>query len=635
LAHILRPPRYQFTLKRKAELVGLYDTFGELPKEKRVKRRRQVLAAAGSNADASIIADWRRQLAVNEGSPSKKPQTAKRMKGGGRKPLLTAEQELEIFKWFEALRSKKRRVGVTMIRLHARKKFGIPATAKWADGWLNRHGITVRRVTTNKEVSTPRMKELLYYFRNKHMDQFQGMSDLLLFNMDETRVNFDMPDNYTLEKKGTKQVEIATTKHELDRVGLALCVDRAGGIVYALVMYKCGEDKKGTRTNKLTFTPVIIPGEDGAEDITVNLWVTHNRKAWLTGQLMIKWLIEIYQPHVEANCQKATEKSERLTENGEVVKRMYTLADSLLIMDNCSTHTSDEVIEALNATTLPHLYLPTNTTPILQPCDQNINQIFKLAVRDSWDKWFSEEGCHKFTVHGNLRKASEADVNKWIAQGIQAITTNIIQQSWLRSCATAKFQHTLLVQIPQRPWLLIKSFLNIKANVKNAPGPAPDVELKDMNVLCAQRHKYQNYKFPERIKRKKKPEKKKRKKKRQTMPEKVEVREGEEEKEGDKAKKGKRKKGQKRKRAEGTAEDTAVQVGRAKNQKDGEAAIPFTSMTTIQLYVACVRAGLATGGKKADRVERLTRLAEGEELLRSQGMPTGRASGAASARNMR
>lgn len=57
------------------------------------------------------------------------------------------------------------------------------------------------------------------------------------------------------------------------------------------------------------------------------------------------------------------------------------LNKGLLIVDNHKVHTYDKLIDDLKKISYEILYLPPNTTDLLQPLDLSINRIYKKNIK--------------------------------------------------------------------------------------------------------------------------------------------------------------------------------------------------------------------------------------------------------------
>jgi len=121
-----------------------------------------------------------------------------------------------------------------------------------------------------------------------------------------------------------------------------------------------------------------------------------NSKAWVTRQCFIEWIHEVFAPSVKKYLQ----------ENNLPLK-------CLLLMDNAPAHPpglADELMEELDIITVK--FLPLNTSPLIQPTDQQVISNFKkpytkalfqrcfavtsdteLTLRDFWKHHFNILHC--------------------------------------------------------------------------------------------------------------------------------------------------------------------------------------------------------------------------------------------------
>jgi len=121
-----------------------------------------------------------------------------------------------------------------------------------------------------------------------------------------------------------------------------------------------------------------------------------NSKTWVIRQCFIEWIHEVFAPSVKKYLQ----------ENNLLLK-------CLLVMDNAPAHIpglADELMEELDFITVT--FLPPNTTPVIQPMDQQVISNFKklytkaifqrcfevtsdteLTLRDFWKHHFNILHC--------------------------------------------------------------------------------------------------------------------------------------------------------------------------------------------------------------------------------------------------
>ena len=383
--------------------------------------------------DYSTVSHYRQTVSTHDSRSKKErePLTARRLRGGGRPTKLSNEQEIEIDAWITAQRKERLRVTEKRVQQYVREKYGVPASNHWMQGFMQRRDWSMRLRTTDKEVNTDKVRSWATQFRNKVSSMFSMKSHALIFNMDETPLYLDAPGNRTLEKKGAKSVEIASTKHEKQRFTAVLCVSCSGAIVDTLVIHRSTDKKRKRKVNNLFRHTILVHGKQ------VTLWVSYSPKAYMNQVIMEKWISDIYKEH--------------LTLSG------HDPQDSLLFMDNMGAHDTEGIENACRTHQLPTCLLPPNCTPLLQPLDHSINSMLKQGYEEEWCTWHREVGRKRLTKHGNVKKPTESDLNRWVATALQRITPELVRKCW---------RHTLLLppnllRLPTVVWDRIVSFLSI------------------------------------------------------------------------------------------------------------------------------------------------------------------------------
>jgi hypothetical protein len=356
-------------------------------------------------------------LAAAAGEPpgkKRRPLAAKRLSGAGRKPALTAEQERWLRDWVLSLRRCDHHFAVAEIhiQLAARAKFGIAAGDKWVQGFMRRSDFSMRLRTTCKDVTNQAMQEVAFHWRNKFAPVFQSKHPHLLLNLDETSMYLDAPSNRTVDVVGAETIEIGTTHHYKSRLAVLLCIDYQGRMLTPLVVYPCNEKKKLVKTHQ--FFPKTIILKTGKP---FQLLVTYARKAWLNSVIMAKWLAEVYHPHLLSTGQDIT--------------------NSILFMDNCSAHKTEECLSFFDRTGAGYEFFPPHFTPLLQPLDHAYNREFKREYTTEWAEWFQTIGCFGRTPKGNRKAATQDEVNRWVANALSRLTPHIGRVSWYKSTCAA------------------------------------------------------------------------------------------------------------------------------------------------------------------------------------------------------
>ncbi|GFN77934.1 tigger transposable element-derived protein [Plakobranchus ocellatus] len=201
-------------------------------------------------------------------------------------------------------------------------------------GWLGRfkrqHGIVFKAVSGEaasvdmSTVNTWRGSALQQLLQNYNADD--------IFNADETGVFYKCLLHKTLNFKGN----VCTGgKKAKDRLTVLVVANMSGSEkLPLLIIGKSAKPRCFNNTKKL-------PVEYAA-----------NKKAWMTSDIFISWL----------------QKLDR--------KFLLQGRSVAMIVENCPAHPSDDNLKAIKL-----VFLPPNTTSILQPCDQGIINSFKRNYR--------------------------------------------------------------------------------------------------------------------------------------------------------------------------------------------------------------------------------------------------------------
>jgi len=242
-------------------------------------------------------------------------------------------------------------------------------------------------------------------------------------------VYFDAPHNRTIDEIGARSVEIGHTEHYADRISVVLCVSCSGRMLPPLVVHTCNETKEYKKTG--TFTIKHFDTPRGGESVpAVDMWITHRSKGWLDSEMMCVWLKEVYGQGVAFYG--------------------ITASDTVLFMDGCSAHHTEECEDAARQLGIRVERLPPNCTPVLQPCDQYVNALFKQYYQDEWSEWYKLRGSKQYTRAGRLRRATEAETNQWIANATARLIANesAIRASWRDTLLSPPH----LMRLPDSAW---------------------------------------------------------------------------------------------------------------------------------------------------------------------------------------
>ena len=198
---------------------------------------------------------------------------------------------------------------------------------------------------------------------------------------------FDMLPQYTISKKGVKEVRIRSSGAEKRRLTVALSCTGSGEMLPSLAIFK------GKR--KLKFK--------SPKDINVAVQV----KGWMDGDLMLRWFRATIVPYTR----------------GE---------KALLLIDSFSAHESEEFMEMAKDNNVDVIIIPGGCTSKIQPLDVCLNKPFKSILRKKWLESIEAQ----VEANPNLQKlttASKETCCHWIKAGQEylAESKEMIKKSFL------------------------------------------------------------------------------------------------------------------------------------------------------------------------------------------------------------
>lgn len=237
--------------------------------------------------------------------------------------------------WFLQVRKKDARINGPLLRQKAEdlaKKMGkddFVATEGWFQRWKKRENISF--IKTHGEQGEADFSAAQSWFKTHWTDLLSQYSPSDIFNADETGLYFRALPEHTYALKLDKAKGAKTSK---ERLTIMCCVSMNGEKRKLMVIGKSQNPRcfKGVKT---------LPVDYKA-----------NKNAWMTAAIFKDWLI---------NWDKVLNRN------------------ILLLIDNCPAH----IIDCINLRHIKVIFLPANTTSIIQPCDQGIIRTFKAYYRSA------------------------------------------------------------------------------------------------------------------------------------------------------------------------------------------------------------------------------------------------------------
>ena len=333
----------------------------------------------------STVRDWKKayELALWEKRKSTEPGKAVIVssldgKKRGRPPLLGTKLDLTLRERIVAMRERGTPIGSSTVigigrgillkheksSLH---EFGGPITLNkdWAIGVLRRMQFTKRRANSKAKVLPSNFEEIKEQFLMdiKSLVVMEDIPKELLINWDQTAMKIVPSSSWTMEKRGTKRVEIAAIDDKRQITALLTCT-AAGSFLPVQLIYE--------GTTKRTF-PNNVAFPQG--------WnITCSSNHWSNGDTMIEYVYKILIPYV-------TEKWKELT--------LAPDYPALALFDTFKGQCTDEVYDLLDQNNILYVFIPANCTDKLQPLDLSVNKAAKDFMRSKFQKWYGNIICQQ------------------------------------------------------------------------------------------------------------------------------------------------------------------------------------------------------------------------------------------------
>jgi hypothetical protein len=263
------------------------------------------------------------------------------------------------------------------------------ASRGWFDNFRTRTGI--HSVVRHGEAASSDVKAAEVYIKTfSELIEAKGYIPQQVFNCDETGLFWKRMPNRTYITAEEKTMP--GHKPMKDRLTLALCANASGDCKIKPLLVYHSENPRAFKSHKILKEKLQV------------MWRA-NPKAWVTRKFFVEWINLVFGPSVKKYLQ----------ENNLPMQ-------ALLVLDNAPAHPpnlEDDLLEEFKF--IKVLYLPPNTTPILQPMDQQVISNFKkLYTKHIFRR------CFEVTENTNLTLREF-----WKDHFNIVICLRIIDQAWL------------------------------------------------------------------------------------------------------------------------------------------------------------------------------------------------------------
>ena len=269
----------------------------------------------------------------------------------------------------------------------------------WLENFMSRYSLSLRRKTTQSQRLpvdlVPKIHRFILYFRKLITEKSYLEENIWAF--DETAVWFDSVGNTTIEKTGSKEVEMFTTGHDKQNITVRLCVSSAGEKKLPYIVFR---GKGNTAEDKQL---------KARRDIEVN----YSDNGWFNTDLTLHWLRKNFQRFFATN-----------------------IPETVLVWDAYKCHIAEEVKQAAKKLSVDLVTVPGGTTSKIQAPDVSWNKPFKASIVESFDDWIAN-GEKSYTPKGNIRAASKTLLSDWVVKAWKSLSPDLIRKSF-RVCGQVK-----------------------------------------------------------------------------------------------------------------------------------------------------------------------------------------------------
>lgn len=307
-----------------------------------------------------------------------------------RRKCALPDLEEELYRWFILMREKKAEISGTVLTEKAKalaESMQISSETIFSKGWLQkfqrRHNIVYQRKHGEKNEADLEMAQS--WTRNVLPDLLDEYLPSNVFNADETAMYFRATPDGTLAQRGEK---VSGAKKRKERLSVLVAANMDGSEKLPLLVI-------GKSMRPRCFKNKHLPTKYEA-----------NTNAWMTRQIFLEWLVKLDEQMRKAN------------------RRI------LLIVDRCPAHPMD-----VSTTNIKVVFLPANTTSLIQPMDAGIIRSLKAKYRSALMKCIIsrlDSGCEETQMQA-AKSVSVLDALNMLKTAWGQVTQQTIEHCF-KSC---------------------------------------------------------------------------------------------------------------------------------------------------------------------------------------------------------
>lgn len=249
----------------------------------------------------------------------------------------------------------------------------ISLTKDWAKSLLHRMGLVKRRASTKSKVSVENFKELKeqYLLDIKASVEMDEVPDELIINWDQTGIHYVPVSSWTMEKEGSKRVEIAGIDDKRQITAVFGC-SVTGDFLPIQIIYK-GKTKK------------CLPSFAFPPD-----WhVTFSHNHWSNECTMQDYINKVLLPYIKRK---------------RIELKLSSDQRALVIFDQFKGQCTSSILELLEENNISIVTVPANCTDRLQPLDVSVNKPAKNFLREQFQDWYATQICDQLKADKDASK---------------------------------------------------------------------------------------------------------------------------------------------------------------------------------------------------------------------------------------
>ena len=236
----------------------------------------------------------------------------------------------------------------------------IKLNKEWAKSVLRRMGFSKRRANSKSKLLPGDFVEIKKQFLVdiKTIVRMQDIPDQLVLNWDQTAMKLVPSGSWTMDKKGTKRVEISGIDDKR-QITAVFCGSLSGDFLPLQLIYKGTTDK--CLPSSITFPP--------------DWHITYTSNHWSNNKTMIEYVSHIIVPYITRMRKTLNLSSDH---------------SALVLFDVFKGQCTENVIQLLEDNNIFYVLIPANCTDQLQPLDLSVNKPAKDFLKLKFQQWYGQ-----------------------------------------------------------------------------------------------------------------------------------------------------------------------------------------------------------------------------------------------------